>query len=127
MGFEDVREQLQRMIKRVDGLNSIVFTDRDGVPVVKVSRNSQDQGFGFAKAEQMACSIASLTQAGRLQMGRPKYVISCKDSSQLICFNENQVFVHLFASSAATTGMLLCLEKELTALASDLSRVIDNS
>ncbi|XP_022667891.1 ragulator complex protein LAMTOR3-like isoform X1 [Varroa jacobsoni] len=127
MGFEDVREQLQQLMQRVDGLNAIVFSDRDGVPVVKVCRIGQDAFGNQIKSEALSSSVSAMTQAARLGMGNVKRMVVCKESNQLVCFNMKQVCVQLFASSAATTGMLLCLENELSSLAEDLARVIETS
>lgn len=47
---DEIKKNLQEIVAKIDGLYCITFTDRDGVPLLKVSINQKEGGFGLEES-----------------------------------------------------------------------------
>ncbi|XP_077513519.1 ragulator complex protein LAMTOR3-like isoform X5 [Amblyomma americanum] len=109
----------------VPGLQAIVFTDRDGVPLIKAATDSAPEHAlrpGFLATVGMAMS-----QGNKLGLGKCNKMVSSYSNYQVVSFNRHPVTITLVASSSANTGMILNLEEELNTVSQTLRSVVEAS
>ncbi|XP_077558237.1 ragulator complex protein LAMTOR3-like isoform X2 [Haemaphysalis longicornis] len=112
-----------QLMSRVQGLQAIVFTDRDGVPIIKAATDGAPEHAlkpGFLATVGMAVS-----QGNKLGLGKCNKMVSAYSNYQVISFNRHPVTIILVASSGANTGMMLNLEEELNTIAQTLRSVVE--
>ncbi|XP_067122819.1 ragulator complex protein LAMTOR3 [Centruroides vittatus] len=120
---EEMKKYLYDIMSRIDGLHSIVITDRDGVPLLKVS---DDEVPEVALKPSILSTVATVTdQGGKLGLGKNKWIMATYNNYQVIHFNKSSLMVSLIAAANANTGMLLNLETELATLIQNLKTAID--
>ncbi|KAG8201992.1 hypothetical protein JTE90_027462 [Oedothorax gibbosus] len=119
---EAAKKFLQGIIKRVDDLRAIVITDRDGIPIIKVT--APDIPDPVSKPNFLASVSLAVEQAGKLGNGTTRRIICVFNTIQVIHFNKSPLMISLIASSKANTGLLLNLESELNNFVEDLRTAI---
>ncbi|XP_065294375.1 ragulator complex protein LAMTOR3 isoform X1 [Dermacentor albipictus] len=123
--LEELKKHLIQLISRVQGLQAIVFTDRDGVPLIKAATDGAPEHAlrpGFLATVGMAMS-----QGNKLGLGKCNKMISSYGNYQVVSFNRHPVTITLVASSSANTGMILNLEEELNTVSQTLRSVVEAS
>uniref|UniRef100_G3MMW3 Roadblock/LAMTOR2 domain-containing protein n=1 Tax=Amblyomma maculatum TaxID=34609 RepID=G3MMW3_AMBMU len=122
---DELKKHLIQLISRVPGLQAIVFTDRDGVPLIKAATDSAPEHAlrpGFLATVGMAMS-----QGNKLGLGKCNKMVSSYSNYQVVSFNRHPVTITLVASSSANTGMILNLEEELNTVSQTLRSVVEAS
>jgi len=99
---------LLQIMDNVSGLQVIVITDRDGVPLIKASKELAPEL--ALRPTFLATGAMTSDQGGKLGIGKCRGVYCEYDNQQVITFNKNPFTVTLIATSKANTGMLLALE-----------------
>ncbi|CAH1246684.1 ragulator complex protein LAMTOR3-A-like [Branchiostoma lanceolatum] len=120
---EDLKRYIFRLMSKVDGLYGIAITDRDGVPVLKVSNeNAPELALrpGFLVTFSMAAD-----QGSKMGLGKNQRIVCMYSAYQVVHFNKAPLMVTLVANSTANTGMILSLEDELTDALQDLRQAVD--
>lgn len=109
----------------VDGLHSIIVTDRDGVPLLKVA----DEHAPELAMRSRFLSTYGMTseQASKLGLGLNKSIVTVYGNYQVVCLTKPPLLVTLVANSNANTGMILSLEKEMEDCLQVLRTVVDVS
>lgn len=123
--LQELKKHLIQIISRVQGLQAIVFTDRDGVPLIKAATDGAPEHAlrpGFLATVGMAMS-----QGNKLGLGKCNKMISSYGNYQVVSFNRHPVTITLVASSSANTGMILNLEEELNTVSQTLRSVVEAS
>jgi len=111
---ESLESHLRSMMGHVDGLRAIVITDRDGVPVLKVSDNSLPS---LATRPPFLSTLAmGAEQQGKLALGSAKSLICLYESYQVVVLNKSPMLVSLIASENANTGQLLDMDRLMGSL-----------
>ncbi|XP_023225945.1 ragulator complex protein LAMTOR3-like [Centruroides sculpturatus] len=104
---EEMKKYLYDIMSRIDGLHSIVITDRDGVPLLKVS---DDEVPEVALKPSILSTVATVTdQGGKLGLGKNKWIMATYNNYQVIHFNKSSLMVSLIAAANANTGKLIFL------------------
>lgn len=122
---DELKRYLLQLMSRVQGLQAIVFTDRDGVPLIKASTEGVPEHSlrpGFLATVGMAMS-----QGNKLGLGKCNKMVSSYGNYQVVSFNRHPLTITLVASSSANTGMILNLEDDLTAISQSLRSVVETS
>nr|XP_042900420.1 ragulator complex protein LAMTOR3 isoform X2 [Parasteatoda tepidariorum] len=122
-GANTAKAFLEDIIRRVEGLYAVVITDRDGIPVIKVS--NPDTPEAVSKPSFLASVSLAVEQAGKLGNGKNKRIMCMFNSYQVIHFNKPPLLISLIASSKANTGFLLNLESELSVLGEEVNVVVE--
>ncbi|CAG7716836.1 unnamed protein product [Allacma fusca] len=111
---DELRRGLMQILSSTDGLYAIIITDRDGVPVLKVTEDSVPE---LALRMNFLSTFANATeQASKLGMGKNNRVISIYQNYQVIQLNKMPIVITLIAKNNANTGYLLTLEETLEPL-----------
>lgn len=111
---DEFKKQFYHRIKGVRGLHAIVFSDTDGVPVLKVAdeetRESPEfyERPGFLSTFPLASDLA-----GKLGFGRNEYFVCGYEKHTIVQFNLQPLTISLIADECTNTGLLLNLGKEL--------------
>ncbi|GAB6018844.1 hypothetical protein CHUAL_000505 [Chamberlinius hualienensis] len=121
--MDALRKSLYQLIQRIPGLRSIVITDRDGVPILKVTTEGTPE-LAIRPAFLSTFGMAT-DQASKMGLGRNRSIICSYSSYQVVQFNKLPLMVTLIATSAANTGVLLGLEPELDPILEDLNGIVD--
>jgi len=111
---ESLESHLRSMMGQVDGLHAIIITDRDGVPVLKVSDNSLPS---MATRPPFLSTLAmGAEQQAKLALGQAKSLICLYESYQVVVLNKSPMLVSLIAAETANTGELLDMDRQMAPL-----------
>ncbi|XP_065199055.1 ragulator complex protein LAMTOR3-B-like [Sycon ciliatum] len=119
---DDIEVALKKLISGVDGLEGIVISDRDGVPVAKVLNGDVPEAAsrpGFLATFSMATE-----QASKLGLGANKSLICFYDNCQVVHLNFTPLVATLLARVDANTGVLLGMSAQLNESVQQLSDYI---
>ncbi|XP_070545527.1 ragulator complex protein LAMTOR3-A-like [Ptychodera flava] len=120
---EELYRHFRRLLNKVDGLHAIVVTDRDGVPVIKVAKETAPELAlrpGFLATFGMATD-----QGSKLGLSKNKNIICMYNTYQVVQFNKLPLVVSLIAESNTNTGVLLNIEEDFDEVLQDLKTAID--
>ncbi|XP_072169995.1 ragulator complex protein LAMTOR3-like [Diadema setosum] len=120
---EQLKRYLWNLLQMVEGLEAIVITDRDGVPVIKVKSDTTPEL--SMKPAFLATFAMAADQASKLGLSANKSIICSYSSYQVVHFNKQPLFVSLIANAKANTGLLMDLESELESLLPELKAAVD--
>ncbi|KAL5019363.1 hypothetical protein ScPMuIL_005085 [Solemya velum] len=119
---EDVKLFLHKVMKSIDGLHAIVITDREGIPLIKVSTENAPE---LALRHTFLGTYGSAAdQASKLGLQKNKSIVCIYQQVQVVQINHAPLLVTMVAGSDANTGVLLDIEKELKSALKDLSEVV---
>lgn len=120
---EDIKKFLYQLLNRIDGLYSVVISDKEGVPIIKVSTE---------KAPELATRPQFLSifgvvfdQSRKLNLGKSESVTCLYSNYQVIQINELPMVVTFIADINANTGYIHTVEKHLSELLTSLSDIFD--
>ncbi|KAH3861323.1 ragulator complex protein LAMTOR3-B-like [Dreissena polymorpha] len=120
---EELKVHFNKILQSIEGLMAIIITDRDGVPVFKVStehcpelvlRHTFLGTFGLAA-----------NQASKLGMSDNKSIICMYENYQVVQINKPPLLLTYVASSDSNTGVLLDLDNSFQDALQDLRRVVN--
>ncbi|XP_050694762.1 ragulator complex protein LAMTOR3-like [Eriocheir sinensis] len=120
---EEMKKNLMELMKGTEDVMGIIITDRDGVPIMKVSEEEAPE-LGLRPTFISTFNIAT-DQAGKLGMGRNRRMVCVYGRYQVVHFNHLPLVVTVIASCGANTGQLLAMETQLTPLLAHLTHVVD--
>ena len=109
---DDLKKQLYHQMKSIKGLYAIIFSDTDGVPVLKVADEKAPEFYlrpGFLSTFPLASDLA-----GKLGFGKNDYFVCNYSNHTIVQFNLQPLTISLIAAESTNTGLLLNLGKELT-------------
>ncbi|XP_013406226.1 ragulator complex protein LAMTOR3-A isoform X1 [Lingula anatina] len=129
MSMPECRKELKKyfnhLMSLVEGLYAIIITDRDGVPVFKVSTENAPE---LALRPTFLSTFGMATdQASKLGLSKNKSMISTYSAFQVVHLNKLPLIVTMVASSKTNTGMLLALERDFDNVLKDMRAVVDIS
>ncbi|XP_017775165.1 PREDICTED: ragulator complex protein LAMTOR3-A [Nicrophorus vespilloides] len=106
---DEVKKVLLQILNKVTGLYCIIISDRDGVPILKVSND---------KAPEMRPSFIStfglaIDQGSKLGLGKTKTLICSYAHYQVVQMNKLPLIVSFVASDTCNTGHVLALEQQI--------------
>eukprot|EP00118_Oscarella_pearsei_P024749 m.306716 g.306716 ORF g.306716 m.306716 type:complete len:126 (+) comp41527_c0_seq1:25-402(+) len=122
---EDVQEYFKNLLPTVDGLEGILVTDRDGVPIVKSTMTSIPAQ--ATKPAFLATFTMVSEQAGKLGLSHNRAIVTMYAGHQIVQFNHLPLIITLIARDAANTGSLMGLEKEIGTAVKDLKGAVEVS
>ncbi|XP_044730302.1 ragulator complex protein LAMTOR3-A-like [Chrysoperla carnea] len=119
---EELKKYMNTLLNRVHGLHCILISDRDGVPVVKVTSDKVPE---LAQRPTFLSTFALASDQGsKLGLGKNKTLICMYSQYQVIQFNKLPLVINLIASSEANTGHCLALEEYLEPILNDLKTAV---
>ncbi|XP_046673263.1 ragulator complex protein LAMTOR3-A [Homalodisca vitripennis] len=102
---DEMKKYLYSLLTKIDGLYSVVVSDRDGVPILKASSE---------KAPESAlrpCFLSTFgmatDQGSKLGLGRNNAVICLYNNFQVVQINDLPLIVSFIASHSCNTGHIL--------------------
>lgn len=122
---EEARKILQDLLSKVSGLYCILITDRDGVPVLKVSSDQapeQAMRPGFISTFGLA-----VDQGSKLGLGKTETLICSYSQYQVIQMNKLPLIISFIASDSCNTGHILALESNIDLLMANLTLAVAES
>ncbi|XP_022198766.1 ragulator complex protein LAMTOR3-A [Nilaparvata lugens] len=120
---EEIKRFLTSLLHKVEGLYCIAITDRDGVPMIKVTSDKMPE---MAVRPSFLSTFAMATDQGsKLGLGTNKSVICMYSTYQVVQLNNLPFIVSFVASTKCNTGHILALDIPLQELLYDLRTVIE--
>lgn len=119
---EEVRKVVQQLLHKVPGLHCILITDRDGVPLLKVSTDKTPESAirpGFISTFGLA-----VDQGSKLGLGKTKTLICSFSQYQIIQLNKSPLVISFIANDACNTGHILSLEREIEPVLTNLQLAV---
>ncbi|XP_011302343.1 ragulator complex protein LAMTOR3-A [Fopius arisanus] len=118
----ELKKFLYQLLTSVEGLHSILITDRDGVPVVSVS---SDKAPELAMRASFLSTFGMATDQGsKLGLGKNKTIICMYSSYQVVQMNKLPLVVSFIASHGCNTGHILSLESRIDPILSNLKNAV---
>jgi len=121
----EIRRFLQGLLGKVEGLYSILVTDRDGVPAVFVASE---------KAPELAMRASFLStfgmatdQGSKLGLGKNNRVIVMYNNYQIVQMNKLPLVISFIASHDCNTGHILDLEKKMDPVLNQLKNAVKDA
>ncbi|XP_014474203.1 PREDICTED: ragulator complex protein LAMTOR3-A isoform X2 [Dinoponera quadriceps] len=118
----ELKKFLYGLLSGIEGLHSILITDRDGVPVVSVADE---------KAPELAMRASFLStfgmatdQGSKLGLGKNKIIICMYSNYQVVQMNKLPLVVSFIASHNCNTGHILSLENKIDPILSSLKNAV---
>ncbi|XP_076443847.1 ragulator complex protein LAMTOR3-B-like isoform X2 [Babylonia areolata] len=121
--FEEVKMYLRKLIQSVDGLHAIVVSDRDGVPVLKMSDEHAPEK---ALRPAFLSYFSHMTdQASKIGLGNNESVTAFYENIQVVQINKHPLLLTFIADSDCITGEIRCLELDLLDLLEEIQHVTE--
>lgn len=122
---DDIEEYLHRLVSTVDGLEGVIISDRDGVPVAKAFISS-DIPEAATRPGFLATFSMATEQASKLGLGANKSLVCLYDNFQVVHLNFMPLVVTLLAKVDANTGVLLGMSTQLLDSVKQLKEAVDS-
>ncbi|XP_049289728.1 ragulator complex protein LAMTOR3 homolog [Anopheles funestus] len=108
---DDVKRFFHNIRKRVSGLNCIIITDRDGVPLMKVG---DDKSLGMIMKPSFHTTFTMATeQSNKLGLGRNRNIISIYTGYQVVQMNKLPLLVTFIGTESCNIGHILALDQQI--------------
>ncbi|XP_066587895.1 ragulator complex protein LAMTOR3-A [Prorops nasuta] len=118
----ELKKFLHGLLNNVEGLHSILITDRDGVPVVSVANDKAPE---FAMRASFLSTFGMATDQGsKLGLGKNKTIICVYSSYQVVQMNKLPLVVSFIASHSCNTGHILSLEDKIDSILCNLKKAV---
>eukprot|EP01089_Gocevia_fonbrunei_P002356 TRINITY_DN12336_c0_g1_i1.p1 TRINITY_DN12336_c0_g1~~TRINITY_DN12336_c0_g1_i1.p1 ORF type:complete len:142 (-),score=35.21 TRINITY_DN12336_c0_g1_i1:33-422(-) len=101
------------LLDRIPGLQGVLVSDEDGVPLVQVYRDSSLRDIGQPLA---AAFSASTDQAGKLKMGKNKSIVTFTEGVIVVHINHLPLIITFLTETEANIGAILGISSELQKL-----------
>lgn len=122
---EEVKKNLYELLNKINGLYCILITDRDGVPLLKVS---SDKAPEHAMRPNFISTFGlAVDQGGKLGLGKTETLICSYSQYQVIQLNKMPLIVTFITSSNCNTGQVLALDSLLSSLISNFTLAVSES
>lgn len=128
---------------RISGLKVIIISDRDGVPLLRLSKDNKLPELGTRQSFLATFSVAN-EQGSKMMLGRNKSIVAMYKSTlvslsaylatffliscvfQVVQMNKSPLIVTFVGSENCNTGHILSLEDEIDKYLDELSAVVEN-
>ncbi|XP_030556960.1 ragulator complex protein LAMTOR3 homolog [Drosophila novamexicana] len=121
---DDIKKYFNGLLQKVSGLYVIQITDRDGVPLLRVS-HSQEKNVDFALMPSFIPTFTTACdQASKLGLGRNKTIISMYSNYQVVQMNKLPVILTFVGAEDCNTGHILALEHQVDGYLEDIKLAV---
>ncbi|KAL7738994.1 hypothetical protein ACLKA6_014988 [Drosophila palustris] len=121
---DDIKKYFNGLLHKVSGLYVIQITDRDGVPLLRVS-HSQDKNVDFALMPSFIPTFTTACdQASKLGLGRNKTIISMYSNYQVVQMNKLPLILTFVGAEDCNTGHILALEHQVDGYLEDIKLAV---
>lgn len=113
---------MKQHMNRIDGIHAIAIHDKEGIPIIKVCRESCPE----RAINPRFLSIFSLVseQVSKMNFGQNKKIVSFYDSYQVVQCRQDPVVVTVIADVDANTGLMMELDIDMAVLLNELKPVV---
>jgi len=119
---DQIKKFLYKKIEDIKGLSAIIISDREGVPVIKVTTKEAPE-FALRSSHLSSFNIASdLCQ--KLEFGNCEYLICSYTSHTVIHFNRHPLTVSFVATESSNIGSIISLESKLSPVLEPLASIV---
>ncbi|SPP80035.1 ragulator complex protein LAMTOR3 homolog [Drosophila guanche] len=119
---DDIKKYFNGLLEKVSGLHVIQITDRDGVPLLRVS---QEKNVDFALMPSFIPTFTTACdQASKLGLGRNKTIISMYSNYQVVQMNKLPLILTFVGSENCNTGHILALEHQVDGYLEDIKQAV---
>lgn len=121
---DDIKKYFNSLLHKVSGLYVIQITDRDGVPLLRVS-HFQEKNVDFALMPSFIPTFTTACdQASKLGLGRNKTIISMYSNYQVVQMNKLPLILTFVGSEDCNTGHILALEHQVDGYLEDIKLAV---
>lgn len=108
---KELKKYLYQQMNVVNGLSAIIISDRDGVPIIKVT---QDQTPEFALRSSYLSNFPLASDlSGKLGCGNCQFIV-CGYENHTIChFDRQPLTISFVADNSTNIGLIINLEADL--------------
>ncbi|CAG9761615.1 unnamed protein product [Ceutorhynchus assimilis] len=119
---EEIKKNLYEIASKIEGLYGITFTDRDGVPLLKVTSESAPEP--AIKPNFISTFCLAIDQGSKLGLGKTNTLICTYSQYQIVQMNKHPLVVTFVANQQCNLGQILALEAQIDPIASSLALTV---
>eukprot|EP01088_Endostelium_zonatum_P016987 TRINITY_DN4813_c0_g1_i1.p1 TRINITY_DN4813_c0_g1~~TRINITY_DN4813_c0_g1_i1.p1 ORF type:complete len:132 (-),score=28.88 TRINITY_DN4813_c0_g1_i1:31-426(-) len=114
------------LIDRIPGVNTVLITDAEGVPLVSV--NSDEKGKESSESTQSLPAVFSTAtdQASKLKMGKNNSIVTFFGDEVVVQINQLPLVISFFCETDVNVGLLMGIGPEIKKLLEPLRVSIDD-
>ncbi|KAG5676139.1 hypothetical protein PVAND_005990 [Polypedilum vanderplanki] len=109
---DEVKRFFTSILNKVNGLNCVLISDRDGVPLLKLSKDNKFPELGTKQSFLSTFSIATV-QSSKMMLGKNKQIILCYKSSTIVQLNKAPLIITFVGTESTNIGHLLTYANEV--------------
>jgi len=109
---DEVKRFFTGLLQKINGLKAIIICDRDGVPLLKLSKDNKFPELGTKQSFLATFSVAN-EQSCKMMLGQNKSILLFYKSSVIVQMNKNPLIVTFVGSENCNTGHIMSMEDEL--------------
>ncbi|KAL8587426.1 hypothetical protein ACOMHN_062159 [Nucella lapillus] len=118
----EVSVYLRKLILSVNGLHAIVISDRDGVPVLRMTdANAPEKAI---RPSFLSSFTHNADQASKIGLGDNSTIIAFFENAQIVQMNKHPLLVTFIADPTSITGEIVSLEPDLQELLDETKKVV---
>lgn len=108
---EELKKYLYQQISCLKGLSAIIISDRDGVPIIKVT---SDQAPEFALRSSYLSNFPLASDlCGKLGFGNCEYLVCNYENHTIVHFDRHPLTISFVATNTTNIGLILNLEVDI--------------
>ncbi|KRZ00876.1 Ragulator complex protein LAMTOR3 [Trichinella pseudospiralis] len=123
--LQKLQQHVVELASHVDQLHEVIFTDLDGVPILRCSIDSSAEM--SIKTHFLASKALSAEKVRTLTIGDLKSAVFYYSQYQLVLIRFNTMFLCLIASTYANTSELLALRDSFNSFVCIFQKILGDS
>ncbi|XP_037031265.1 ragulator complex protein LAMTOR3 homolog [Bradysia coprophila] len=119
---DDVKRYFNSLMQKIVGLQSVLVTDRDGIPLIRVANEHAPEL--AMKPSFLSTFTMATDQSSKLGLGRNQTIICMYSNYQVVQMNKLPLIVTFIGSETCNTGHILALESQIDNYLDDVKQAV---
>ncbi|XP_070505131.1 ragulator complex protein LAMTOR3 homolog [Chironomus tepperi] len=121
---DEVKKFFNSLLFKINGLKTIIISDRDGVPILKISEDGKFPELGTKQQFLATFSIAT-EQSSKMLLGQNKSIILMYKSTTVVQLNKTPLIITFVGTENCNTGHILSLDNEIDKYIGEYKVILD--
>ncbi|KAL7041345.1 hypothetical protein ACKWTF_000734 [Chironomus riparius] len=121
---DEVKKFFSLLLQKINGLKAIIISDRDGVPILKLSLDGKFPELG-TKQQFLATFTIATDQSSKMLLGQNKSIILMYKSTTVVQLNKSPLIITFVGTENCNTGHILSLDNEIDKYIGEYKVILD--
>ncbi|CAG9797679.1 unnamed protein product [Chironomus riparius] len=121
---DEVKKFFSSLLQKINGLKAIIISDRDGVPILKLSLDGKFPELG-TKQQFLATFTIATDQSSKMLLGQNKSIILMYKSTTVVQLNKSPLIITFVGTENCNTGHILSLDNEIDKYIGEYKVILD--